>query len=87
MRRRAVQTMEIAFVGVEKEVRVDRRLRECGYGVCNGRPSAEVAAVRRGAVAGWAELSGRGGGHEGVLGGGAGGVGRGDGGGRGGSLW
>ncbi|MET8987734.1 histidine phosphatase family protein [Nonomuraea wenchangensis] len=46
MRRRAVQTVEIACVGVEKEIRVDRRLRGCGYGVCNGRPMAEVAALR-----------------------------------------
>ncbi|MEW9548977.1 histidine phosphatase family protein [Nonomuraea sp. NPDC050783] len=45
--RRALQTVEIAFEGVEKEVRVDRRLRECGYGMYDGRPAVELAAVRR----------------------------------------
>lgn len=44
--RRAVQTVEIAF-GDGKEVRLDARLRECDYGIYNGRPVSEVAALRR----------------------------------------
>jgi broad specificity phosphatase PhoE len=44
--RRAVQTAEIAFGG-GKEVRLDVRLRECDYGIYNGRPVSEVAALRR----------------------------------------
>lgn len=44
--RRAVQTAEIAFGG-GKEVRLDARLRECDYGVHNGRPVREVAELRR----------------------------------------
>ncbi|HEX4817973.1 MAG TPA: histidine phosphatase family protein [Nonomuraea sp.] len=44
--RRAVQSVEIAFGG-RKEVRVDRRLRECDYGAYNGRPVSELGAVRR----------------------------------------
>ncbi|WP_433445230.1 histidine phosphatase family protein [Nonomuraea sp. CA-141351] len=44
--RRAVQTAEIAFAGSGKEVRLDRRLRECGYGIYNGGPVSEVAALR-----------------------------------------
>ncbi|GAA0946165.1 histidine phosphatase family protein [Nonomuraea longicatena] len=43
--RRAAQTAEIAFDGV-KEVRQDSRLRECDYGVYNGRPVSELAALR-----------------------------------------
>jgi alpha-ribazole phosphatase/probable phosphoglycerate mutase len=43
--RRAVQTAEIAF-GDGKEIRLDRRLRECDYGIYNGRPVSEVAALR-----------------------------------------
>ncbi|MEU8102894.1 histidine phosphatase family protein [Nonomuraea muscovyensis] len=60
--RRAVQTAEIAFgagaVGGgggtggggsrgTREVRLDARLRECDYGVYNGRPVREVARLRR----------------------------------------
>ncbi|MFI6731481.1 histidine phosphatase family protein [Nonomuraea sp. NPDC050451] len=44
--RRAVQTAEIAFAGSGKEIRLDRRLRECDYGIYNGRPVGEVAALR-----------------------------------------
>ncbi|MBF8194303.1 histidine phosphatase family protein [Nonomuraea sp. K274] len=49
--RRAVQTAEIAFqlgrkAGAGKEIRLDRRLRECDYGACNGRPVGEVAPLR-----------------------------------------
>ncbi|NRQ40395.1 histidine phosphatase family protein [Nonomuraea sp. NN258] len=43
--RRAVQTAEVAFGG-GKEVRLDRRLRECDYGEYNGRPVAELAPLR-----------------------------------------
>lgn len=44
--RRAVQTAELAF-GDSREVRTDSRLRECDYGVYNGRPVDEVAPLRR----------------------------------------
>ncbi|MEV0229313.1 histidine phosphatase family protein [Nonomuraea sp. NPDC050786] len=44
--RRAVETAEIAFAGSGKEIRLDRRLRECDYGIYNGRPVSEVAALR-----------------------------------------
>ncbi|MER6948104.1 histidine phosphatase family protein [Nonomuraea sp. NPDC000554] len=44
--RRAVQTAEIAFPD-GKEIRLDSRLRECDYGIYNGRPVTEVAALRR----------------------------------------
>ncbi|WP_214323076.1 histidine phosphatase family protein [Nonomuraea sediminis] len=43
--RRAVQTAEIAFDG-GKEIRLDSRLRECDYGIYNGRPVSEVAMLR-----------------------------------------
>ncbi|WP_327086307.1 histidine phosphatase family protein [Nonomuraea sp. NBC_01738] len=43
--RRAVQTAEIAFGG-GKEVIQDARLRECDYGIYNGRPVSEVALLR-----------------------------------------
>ncbi|TDC85722.1 histidine phosphatase family protein [Nonomuraea deserti] len=43
--RRSVQTAGIAF-GDGKEIRLDRRLRECDYGIYNGRPVSEVAALR-----------------------------------------
>ncbi|MGW4958027.1 histidine phosphatase family protein [Nonomuraea sp. NPDC004186] len=43
---RVVRTAEIAFAGGGKEIRLDRRLGECDYGVCNGRPVGEVAALR-----------------------------------------
>lgn len=44
--RRAVQTAEIAFAG-DKEIRLDSRLRECDYGIYNGRPVSEVAMLRK----------------------------------------
>ncbi|MFI6496961.1 histidine phosphatase family protein [Nonomuraea typhae] len=44
--RRAVQTAEVAFAGRLAEVRVDARLRECDYGIYNGRPVDEVAGLR-----------------------------------------
>ncbi|MEU6997395.1 histidine phosphatase family protein [Nonomuraea sp. NPDC046570] len=43
--RRAAQTVEVAFPG--REVVWDRRLRECDYGVYNGRPVAELVPLRR----------------------------------------
>jgi alpha-ribazole phosphatase/probable phosphoglycerate mutase len=43
--RRAVQTAEIAFGG-SKEILLDVRLRECDYGIYNGRPVSEVAPLR-----------------------------------------
>lgn len=43
---RAVQTAEVAF-GETKEIRQDSRLRECDYGIYNGRPVAELAMIRR----------------------------------------
>ncbi|WP_433510317.1 histidine phosphatase family protein [Nonomuraea sp. CA-143628] len=44
--RRAVQTAEVAF-GDGREIRLDSRLRECDYGIYNGRPVSEVARLRR----------------------------------------
>ncbi|MEV4354215.1 hypothetical protein [Nonomuraea sp. NPDC049625] len=41
-----MRTAEIAFAGGGKEIRFDRRFGECDYGVCNGRPVGEVAALR-----------------------------------------
>ncbi|MFC5816142.1 histidine phosphatase family protein [Nonomuraea harbinensis] len=43
--RRAVQTAQIAF-GRRREIMLDRRLRECDYGIYNGRPVAELAPLR-----------------------------------------
>lgn len=43
---RAVETAELAFGGTGIPVHLDARLRECDYGELNGRPAAEVAAVR-----------------------------------------
>ncbi|WP_336210265.1 histidine phosphatase family protein [Nonomuraea sp. LPB2021202275-12-8] len=43
--RRAVQTAEIAFGGT-REILLDARLRECDYGIYNGRPVSEVGALR-----------------------------------------
>ncbi|MFJ6939806.1 histidine phosphatase family protein [Streptomyces sp. NPDC101132] len=43
---RAVETARIAFADTGIPLRQDRRLRECDYGALNGRPVAEVAAVR-----------------------------------------
>lgn len=45
--RRAVETVEIAFEGVEIPVFHDWRLRECNYGRLNGCPAAEVHGDRR----------------------------------------
>ncbi|MFI9561284.1 histidine phosphatase family protein [Nonomuraea endophytica] len=44
--RRAVQTAEVAFGG-GREVLRDVRLRECDYGIYNGRPVDELARLRR----------------------------------------
>jgi broad specificity phosphatase PhoE len=44
--RRASETAEIAFAGSDIPVLLDWRLRECDYGVLNGRPVAAVDAVR-----------------------------------------
>jgi broad specificity phosphatase PhoE len=44
--RRAVETAEIAFAGSDLPVHEDARLRECNYGELNGRPVAEVDALR-----------------------------------------
>ncbi|MEU4223850.1 histidine phosphatase family protein [Nonomuraea sp. NPDC026600] len=44
--RRAAQTAEVAF-GDEQTIRLDSRLRECDYGIYNGRPVSEVAMLRR----------------------------------------
>ena len=43
---RAVETAQIAFAGSGIPVREDARLRECNYGELNGRPVAEIDAVR-----------------------------------------
>jgi broad specificity phosphatase PhoE len=45
--RRAVETAEIAFAGSSLPIHADARLRECNYGSMNGRPRAELDAVRR----------------------------------------
>jgi 2,3-bisphosphoglycerate-dependent phosphoglycerate mutase len=43
---RAVETAEIAFTGTDLPIHRDDRLRECDYGELNGRPVAELDAVR-----------------------------------------
>jgi 2,3-bisphosphoglycerate-dependent phosphoglycerate mutase len=43
---RAVQTARIAFADTDMSIRADARLRECDYGVLNGRPAWEIEAVR-----------------------------------------
>ena len=43
--RRAVETVELAFAGSEVPVLLDWRLRECDYGLLNGKPAAEVHAA------------------------------------------
>ena len=43
---RAVQTVSIAFAGVDVPVLHDWRLRECDYGAWNGAPSALVQGAR-----------------------------------------
>jgi broad specificity phosphatase PhoE len=44
--RRAVETVEIAFVGSPIPIRHDRRLRECDYGKWNGMPRTQLEAER-----------------------------------------
>ena len=44
--RRAVETAEIAFAGTDLPIHRDARLRECDYGELNGRPRAEIDAIR-----------------------------------------
>ena len=44
--RRAVETAEIAFAGTDLPIYRDARLRECNYGELNGRPRAEIDAIR-----------------------------------------
>ena len=44
---RALQTAEIAFDGIDVPIRLDRRLRECNYGVMNGMPVEELERTRR----------------------------------------
>ena len=43
---RAIETVTLAFAGVDTPTYMDARLRECNYGSLNGGPSAEVHAVR-----------------------------------------
>lgn len=43
---RAVETVEIAFGGSGIPIHEDRRLRECNYGLMNGKPVTELNAVR-----------------------------------------
>lgn len=40
--RRAVETAEIAFEGINIEIRQDARLRECNYGELNGAPVQQL---------------------------------------------
>ena len=44
--RRATETAELAFGDTGVPIRRDARLRECDYGVLNGRPVAEVEVER-----------------------------------------
>ena len=44
--RRAVETAEIAFAGVEIPIYRDARLRECNYGELNGAPVTELDRLR-----------------------------------------
>jgi len=44
--RRAVETAEIAFGESGLPIHRDPRLRECNYGVLNGKPVSEIAAER-----------------------------------------
>ena len=43
---RAIETAEIAFAGSDLPRRQDPRLRECNYGELNGRPVAEIDALK-----------------------------------------
>jgi len=47
---RAVQTATIAFANSGIPMRLDRRLRECDYGVRNGQPVAKLAPEKRARV-------------------------------------
>jgi broad specificity phosphatase PhoE len=44
--RRAIETTEIAFGGLDIPVFLDWRLRECNYGAWNGMPSEQLTAER-----------------------------------------
>ena len=43
---RAIETADIAFAGCDLPRREDARLRECNYGELNGRPVAEIDALK-----------------------------------------
>ncbi len=43
---RAVETAQIAFLGVAIRIYPDARLRECNYGAMNGMPASRLAAER-----------------------------------------
>ncbi len=43
---RAIETADIAFAGSDVPRRQDPRLRECNYGELNGRPVAEIDALK-----------------------------------------
>jgi broad specificity phosphatase PhoE len=43
---RAVETIELAFVGLDVQHFQDARLRECNYGVLNGAPVVQLAPLR-----------------------------------------
>ena len=43
---RAIETADIAFAGSDLPRREDARLRECNYGELNGRPVAEIDAIK-----------------------------------------
>jgi len=43
---RAIETADIAFDGSDLPRRQDARLRECNYGELNGRPVAEIDALK-----------------------------------------
>jgi alpha-ribazole phosphatase/probable phosphoglycerate mutase len=45
--RRAVETVEIAFAGLDVPLLLDWRLRECDYGDLNGTPATELHRDRR----------------------------------------
>jgi broad specificity phosphatase PhoE len=48
--RRAVETVEIAFVGSDVPVFQDPRLRECDYGLLNGMPVSRLVEERLGHI-------------------------------------
>ena len=43
---RAVETAEIAFAGTGIPIHQDLRLRECNYGIFNGKPVGRLAPIR-----------------------------------------